>query len=131
MARMTEPVPTPRYQRLVAAASEIATDWGHQYVGTEHLFLAIIGDRDAVPTQVLARLTDVDRVGVELRALMESDGYRPGVSRVAAGAAKLVGGVRLPPGVACPARGSGDDEVDDRVLDLGVDLEPDDGLGEL
>jgi ATP-dependent Clp protease ATP-binding subunit ClpA len=83
MASMTEPVPTPRYQRLVAAASEIATDWGHEYVGTEHLFLAIIGDRHAVPTQVLARLTDVDRVAAELRALMESDGYKTPSRRVA------------------------------------------------
>jgi ATP-dependent Clp protease ATP-binding subunit ClpC len=82
MASMTEPVPTPRYQRLVAAASEIATDWGHQYVGAEHLFLAIIGDRHAVPTQVLSRLTDLDRVEVELQALMESDAYKTPSLRV-------------------------------------------------
>jgi ATP-dependent Clp protease ATP-binding subunit ClpA len=82
MASMTAPVPTPRYQRLVATASEIATEWGHQYVGAEHLFLAIIGDRDAVPTQVLARLTDPDRVEAELRTLMESDGYKTPSRRV-------------------------------------------------
>jgi ATP-dependent Clp protease ATP-binding subunit ClpA len=82
MASMTEPVPTPRRQRLVAAASEMATDWGHPYVGAEHLFLAIIGDRQAVPTQVLARLTDLDRVEMELRALMESAAYKTPSRRV-------------------------------------------------
>jgi ATP-dependent Clp protease ATP-binding subunit ClpA len=83
MVSMTEPVPTPRYQRLVAAASKMAADLGHQYVGTEHLFLAIIGDRHAVPTQVLTRLTDLDLVEVELRALLESDGYKTPSRRVA------------------------------------------------
>jgi ATP-dependent Clp protease ATP-binding subunit ClpA len=82
VATMTEPVPTPRFHRLVAAASKMATDRGHEYVGTEHLFLAIIGDRHAVPTQVLARLTDLDLVEVELRALMESDAYTSPSRRV-------------------------------------------------
>ena len=82
MASMTEPVPTPRYQRLVAAASDIAADRGHHYIGAEHLFLAIIGDRHAVPSQVLARLTDLDRVEAELRALLESDAYKTPSRRI-------------------------------------------------
>jgi ATP-dependent Clp protease ATP-binding subunit ClpA len=73
---MTEPVPTPRYARIVAAASNIAKDRGHKYVGVEHLFLAIINDRGAVPTQVLAQLIDLDEAETELRAVMESDGYK-------------------------------------------------------
>jgi ATP-dependent Clp protease ATP-binding subunit ClpA len=46
---------TPRYERIVAASREIAWDLGHNYVGVEHLFLAIVQDPDAVPTQVLSR----------------------------------------------------------------------------
>jgi len=73
---MTEPVPTPRYARIVAAANKVAQEWGHNYVGVEHLFLAIIRDRDAVPTQVLARLVDLNEVQTELSGLMESVEYR-------------------------------------------------------
>lgn len=73
---MNQPVPTPRYAAIVAAASNIAREWGHQYVGAEHLFMAIIRDRGALPTQVLAQLVDLDQVEAELRAVMDSDGYK-------------------------------------------------------
>jgi ATP-dependent Clp protease ATP-binding subunit ClpA len=79
---MTEPATTPRYGKIVAAASNIASDQGHRYVGVEHLFLAIIGDRSAVPTQVLARLVDLDQAVAELRAVMESDAYQTPSRRV-------------------------------------------------
>jgi ATP-dependent Clp protease ATP-binding subunit ClpA len=82
MTQVTEPVPTTRYRKIVAAASNIASDQGHQYVGVEHLFLAIIGDRSAVPTQVLARLVDLDQAEAELRAVMESDAYKTPSRRV-------------------------------------------------
>jgi ATP-dependent Clp protease ATP-binding subunit ClpA len=49
---------------------------GHEHVGTEHLFLAIIGDPAAVPTQVLAKIADIEQVRADLLALMESDEYR-------------------------------------------------------
>lgn len=61
-AHATEPVPTPRYRKIVEAASNTASDQGHQHVGAEHLFLAIIGDPLAVPTQVLAKIADVEQV---------------------------------------------------------------------
>lgn len=73
---MTEPVPTPRYQRIVAAASEAARESGHAYVGAEHLFLAIIRDRDSVPAQVLGQLTSLDEAEADLLAVMASEGYR-------------------------------------------------------
>jgi ATP-dependent Clp protease ATP-binding subunit ClpA len=47
----------------------------HAYVGVEHLFLAIIHDRDAVATQVLAHMVDLDDVEVRLRELMSSSAY--------------------------------------------------------
>jgi len=50
--------PTPRYRQVVEAAAEMAKDLGHEYIGTEHLFLAILADPDAVPTQVMAELIE-------------------------------------------------------------------------
>jgi ATP-dependent Clp protease ATP-binding subunit ClpC len=73
---MNQPVPTPRYTAIAAAASNIAREWDHQHVGAEHLFLAIIRDRRALPSQVLAQVADLDQVEAKLRAVMDSDGYK-------------------------------------------------------
>jgi ATP-dependent Clp protease ATP-binding subunit ClpA len=71
----TAPAPTPRYQRVVGGSTAVARQMGHSYVGVEHLFLAIIRDRDAVPTQALAELVDLDRVEASLLEVMASSGY--------------------------------------------------------
>jgi Clp amino terminal domain, pathogenicity island component len=47
----------------------------HSYVGVEHLFLAIIRDPNAVPTQSLARQIDPAAVEARLLELMNSPGY--------------------------------------------------------
>jgi ATP-dependent Clp protease ATP-binding subunit ClpA len=77
------PVPTPRYRSVVGGSTKLAQEMDHSYVGVEHLFLAIIRDRGAVPTQVLATLIDLDQVEAALLADMESPGYKgappPGV----------------------------------------------------
>jgi ATP-dependent Clp protease ATP-binding subunit ClpA len=70
------PVPTPRYRRVVGGSTELAQEMEHSYVGVEHLFLAIIRDRGAVPTQVLAQLIDPALVEAALRDEMASPGYR-------------------------------------------------------
>jgi hypothetical protein len=48
---------------------------GHSYVGVEHLFLAMIRDRSAVPTQVLARSMDLDQVEASLLEVLASPEY--------------------------------------------------------
>ncbi len=70
------PAPTPRYRRVVGGSTAVAQEMGHSYVGVEHLFLATIRDRGAVPTQVLATLIDLDRVEAALLAEMASAAYR-------------------------------------------------------
>jgi ATP-dependent Clp protease ATP-binding subunit ClpA len=70
------PGPTPRYRKVVDGSAELAREMGHSYVGVEHLFLAIIRDRAAVPTQALAELIDLDRVEAGLLELMASPSYR-------------------------------------------------------
>ena len=66
---------SPRYDRIVAASRQIAWDLGHSYVGVEHLFLAIVQDPDAVPTQVLSRFVTRAQVGAAVRDLITSDGW--------------------------------------------------------
>jgi len=69
------PSPTPRYRTVLAASAGLAREMGHSHVGVEHLFLAIIRDRDAVPTQALARMIDLDRAEASLREVMASPSY--------------------------------------------------------
>jgi ATP-dependent Clp protease ATP-binding subunit ClpA len=52
-------------------AAEVARALGHDYIGVEHLFLAITRDREALPTQVFARLVDCDRLEATLAELMQ------------------------------------------------------------
>jgi ATP-dependent Clp protease ATP-binding subunit ClpA len=70
------PVHTPRYYSVIGATEKVARGMSHSYVGVEHLFLAILHDRCAVPTQVLGEMVDLDAVESALLALMDSDGYK-------------------------------------------------------
>jgi hypothetical protein len=67
---------TPRYRGVLAGAEELARQLGHEHVGAEQLFLAIIADREAVPTQVLSQFIDPRELTARLRELMSSDAYR-------------------------------------------------------
>jgi ATP-dependent Clp protease ATP-binding subunit ClpA len=78
MSDLSGPVPTPRYLSIVGASFEVARTMGHSYVGVEHLFLAMIRDRHAIPTQVLAAMMDLNAVESALLDLMNSEGYRTG-----------------------------------------------------
>jgi ATP-dependent Clp protease ATP-binding subunit ClpA len=62
--------PTPRYRQVVEVTAKMARDLGHEYVGTEHLFLAILADPDAVPTQVMADLIELAVVAARVRDVM-------------------------------------------------------------
>jgi len=70
------PVPTPRFHQILGAAAEIAQSMGHSYLGVEHLFLAILRDPEAVPTQALAEVADAGEAERHLLAIMSSAGYR-------------------------------------------------------
>jgi ATP-dependent Clp protease ATP-binding subunit ClpA len=76
------PLPTPRFKQVVGASIQLARDTSKPYVGVEHLFLAMIHDRAAVPTQVLARMVDLDAVESALLELMASEGYRTGTTNI-------------------------------------------------
>jgi Clp amino terminal domain, pathogenicity island component len=69
------PSVTPRCRKLLESAARLAREMDHAHVGAEHLLLAMVKDRDAVPTQVLAGITNLDRVEARLREVMASDSY--------------------------------------------------------
>lgn len=66
---------TPRYERIIAGAARRADELGHDHIGAEHLFLAILGEKHAIPTQILAEMTDLAAVEERLHALLTSDSY--------------------------------------------------------
>jgi hypothetical protein len=47
---------TPRAKRVIELAIDDARQLGHDYIGTEHLLLGLIGERDGVAAQVLVSL---------------------------------------------------------------------------
>jgi ATP-dependent Clp protease ATP-binding subunit ClpA len=68
------PALTPRAARTLALAREEAEQLGRERVGTEHLFLALLQQRDAPPVTVLQKLgVDVDAVREALLALVRDD----------------------------------------------------------
>jgi ATP-dependent Clp protease ATP-binding subunit ClpC len=78
MSESAAPVRTPRYASVLGASEEVAREMSHRHVGVEHLFLAILHDKHAVPTQVLGQMIDLDAVEAALIALMNSHGYQAG-----------------------------------------------------
>jgi ATP-dependent Clp protease ATP-binding subunit ClpA len=75
---------TPRLQRILDSAIEQATQQGREYIGVEHVMLAILADRDAVPTQVMEKRLglDIDAIVAALTTTMQSEGYKTPSRRV-------------------------------------------------
>lgn len=71
---------TMRVRRTLLDAWEIAERLGHNYVGTEHLLLALSRDPDGIAGQVLHHLGMADRVAEELERFVTSPSYGPPVS---------------------------------------------------
>lgn len=54
-AELTEPPPfTPRAARVFSGALEEALTMGHNYIGTEHLVLALFRDPEGLAAKILA-----------------------------------------------------------------------------
>lgn len=66
-------VGTPRLKRILADSAEQAASRGHEFIGVEHVFLAMLADGSSVPVQLLARHVDLDAVRDELTSFL--DGY--------------------------------------------------------
>jgi ATP-dependent Clp protease ATP-binding subunit ClpA len=66
---------TPRARRTLQRAAELARARGHDYLGTEHLILALIDDPQGIAGGVMERLGYADAVRAEVTRIIESDGY--------------------------------------------------------
>jgi ATP-dependent Clp protease ATP-binding subunit ClpC len=67
--------PTPRVKRIIHAAEEEATSRGHDYLGTEHLLIALADDRDGIAGRILEELGVADQAITRVREILESPGY--------------------------------------------------------
>jgi ATP-dependent Clp protease ATP-binding subunit ClpC len=56
-------------------AGELARGRGHDYLGTEHMILALIEDSHGIAGKVMERLGCADAVRDEVIRIMDSDGY--------------------------------------------------------
>jgi hypothetical protein len=71
---------TARMERALLAAREEGRRFGHKHIGCEHVFLAILLDPHAIPSQILRDMGAADDVVQRLRALLGSECYnRPPV----------------------------------------------------
>lgn len=75
ISRISE-VGTPRLKRVLADGAEQAASRGHDFVGVEHVFLAMIAEGSSVPVQLLGRHVDLDAFHAELASVL--DGYERG-----------------------------------------------------
>ncbi len=72
ISRVAE-VGTPRLKRILADGAQQAATRGHDFVGVEHVFLAMLADGSSVPVQLLGRHVDLDAFRAELSSFL--DGY--------------------------------------------------------
>jgi ATP-dependent Clp protease ATP-binding subunit ClpA len=66
-------VGTPRLKRILADSAQHAAARDHDFVGVEHVFLAMLAEGDSVPIQLLGRHLDLDAFRAELSSVL--DGY--------------------------------------------------------
>lgn len=67
---------TTRMQRTLERAAAISRGNGQTFVGTEHVLLALLDDRDGVAGMVLHRLGLAEGLRRDVAQIMDSDGYR-------------------------------------------------------
>lgn len=72
-----EPLPrTPRLRAILDRAEAIQRERGENFVGVEHVMIAILEDPESVPTQVLATFVEPSDVRDAVRDLIDSPAYR-------------------------------------------------------
>jgi ATP-dependent Clp protease ATP-binding subunit ClpC len=69
------PTPTPRVKKTIERAGQEAMSRGHDYLGTEHLLLALLSDPDGVAGRVLRQLGVAELAAQRVQKIMESPGY--------------------------------------------------------
>jgi ATP-dependent Clp protease ATP-binding subunit ClpC len=74
---MTDNIPalTPRMDHTLNRAGQLARGRGHDYLGTEHMILALLEDPDGIAGGVMHRLGYASAIRDEVVRIMGSDGY--------------------------------------------------------
>src|SRR4051794_11424423 len=67
---------TPRAQRALEQARREAQSRDHDYLGTEHLLLALLADERGVAARVLAEHADRDELRAAIERVLASEEYR-------------------------------------------------------
>jgi ATP-dependent Clp protease ATP-binding subunit ClpC len=71
-----QPVPlTPRMKETLTRAGRLARARGHDYLGTEHVILALLDDPAGIAGGVIHRLGYAGAIRDEVIRIIESDGY--------------------------------------------------------
>ncbi|MEV0903210.1 Clp protease N-terminal domain-containing protein, partial [Actinoplanes sp. NPDC049802] len=69
---------TPRAKKVLEMSLREALQLGHNYIGTEHILLGLIRERDGVAAQVLARMgADPERVRLQVAEMVTGAGFDP------------------------------------------------------
>jgi ATP-dependent Clp protease ATP-binding subunit ClpA len=68
--------PAERPSRPELAGTQVAAEMGDSYLGTWHLFLAVIKDRQSPPARALARLVDLSQVETAVIDAMNTPEFR-------------------------------------------------------
>lgn len=66
---------TPRMDHTLTRAGQLARGRGHDYLGTEHMILALLDDPDGIAGGAIHRLGYASAIRDEIVRIMNSDGY--------------------------------------------------------
>lgn len=66
---------TPRMDATLKRATRIAAERGHDYLGTEHVLLALLDDPDGIAGGVIDRLGFAQAARTEVERILNHPGY--------------------------------------------------------
>ncbi len=69
---------TPRCKEIFALANQFASQIGHEYIGTEHVFVSLLLSSDSYAVGILKRAfgVDIEAMKASVLRLLKSDAYR-------------------------------------------------------
>jgi ATP-dependent Clp protease ATP-binding subunit ClpA len=66
---------TPRLNETINRAADLARGMGRDFIGVEHIFLAILHDPTSIPSQVLGQCADINQIERRLYEVITSELY--------------------------------------------------------
>jgi ATP-dependent Clp protease ATP-binding subunit ClpC len=70
---------TPRAKKVLEAAAQETRNTSHKYIGTEHLLLALLSDKESSSANALAAVSvDYEKAKAEIERILKGGGALPG-----------------------------------------------------